>query len=323
MINEHRLREALQGAGLATWADALINTSLNILEPGRHGNLDKWQAIVDKLPLLLTHNIDLNEAIVRVGSDAITNPQRDEIESLLKQLSPWRKGPFSIHGVHIETEWRSDWKWDRVHPHIQPLQNRCVLDVGCGNGYHAWRMVGEGARFVLGVDPTLLFLAQFAAVAHFASDFPIHVLPLDDEALPNDMAAFDTVFSMGVLYHRRSPLDHILKLKSLLRPGGELVLETLVVEGDAKECFVPDERYAKMRNVWFIPSCGMLEIWLRRCGFKNVRTVDVTTTRTEEQHATPWMTYESLPDFLDPTDSSKTIEGHPAPIRAIVLASAP
>ena len=194
MINEHRLREALQGAGLATWADALINASLNILEPGRHGNVEKWQAIVDKLPLLLTHNIDLNEAIVRVGSDAITNPQRDEIESLLKQLSPWRKGPFSIHGVHIETEWRSDWKWDRVHPHIQPLQNRCVLDVGCGNGYHAWRMVGEGARFVLGVDPTLLFLAQFAAVAHFASDFPIHVLPLDDEAQPNDMAAFDTVF---------------------------------------------------------------------------------------------------------------------------------
>ncbi len=60
---------------------------------------------------------------------------------------PWRKGPFSLYGVNIDTEWRSDWKWDRVLPHLSPLKGRLVLDVGCGGGYHMWRMLGEGADF--------------------------------------------------------------------------------------------------------------------------------------------------------------------------------
>ncbi|PMC22346.1 tRNA 5-methoxyuridine(34)/uridine 5-oxyacetic acid(34) synthase CmoB, partial [Klebsiella aerogenes] len=44
---------------------------------------------------------------------------------------------------------------------------------------------------------------------------------------------------MGVLYHRRSPLDHLWQLKDQLAPGGELVLETLVIEGDENTVLVP------------------------------------------------------------------------------------
>jgi len=128
---------------------------------------------------------------------------------------------------------------------------------------------------------------------------------------------------MGVLYHRRSPLDHLYELRACLRSGGELVLETLVIEGEEGTVLMPEGRYAKMRNVWFFPSIATMELWLRRCDFKDVRCVDVSTTSLDEQRATQWMTFESLADFLDPDDRTKTIEGHPAPMRAVFTAIAP
>ncbi len=140
------------------------------------------------------------------------------------------------------------------------------------------------------------------------------------EDLPPDLACFDTVFSMGVLYHRKSPFEHLFELRGALRPGGELVLETLVVEGDEKTVLTPEGRYAKMRNVWFIPSVPLLEIWLQRCGFSDIRCVDVNRTSVDEQRATEWMIEESLAAFLDPDDPLRTMEGHPAPLRAIMVA---
>ena len=131
---------------------------------------------------------------------------------------------------------------------------------------------------------------------------------------------FDTVFSMGVLYHRRSPLDHLEQLRSQLRKGGELVLETLIVDGPINHVLVPPNRYAMMNNVWFIPSVPTLNVWLKKIGFHKIRCVDVTKTSTQEQRTTNWMPYNSLSDFLDPTNRNKTIEGHPAPTRATFIA---
>jgi tRNA (mo5U34)-methyltransferase len=145
------------------------------------------------------------------------------------------------------------------------------------------------------------------------------VLPLGIEDVPDTPGAFDTVFSMGVLYHRKSPMEHIEQLKSFLRPGGELVIETLIVDGPAGYSLSPNGRYAKMRNVWFIPTVQTLEDWMHRSGLTNVRTVDVTSTSMKEQRSTDWMTFESLPDFLDPADPAKTVEGHPAPKRAVLI----
>ena len=128
---------------------------------------------------------------------------------------------------------------------------------------------------------------------------------------------------MGVLYHRRSPLDHLQELKNSLRAGGELVLETLVIDGELGKTLMPEQRYAKMNNVWFIPSVPTMELWLRKCGYKNVRCVNVANTTIEEQRATDWMTFESLESFLDQDDHSKTIEGYPAPRRATLICQAP
>ncbi len=53
------------------------------------------------------------------------------------------------------------------------------------------------------------------------------------------------------------------------------------------------------------------------------RIADVCVTTTEEQRRTEWMVTESLADFLDPNDRSKTVEGYPAPQRAVLIARKP
>lgn len=306
----------------AAWADRLPVQLTRAFSEDRHGDWPKWRAVLRSLPACVPERVELDRAAITVAGDC--NPERREhIERLLRELHPWRKGPYDVFGIHIDTEWRSDLKWDRLSGAISPLRGRMVLDVGCGSGYHAWRMAGAGAARVIGIDPTLLSVAQFLAIRHFAGVYPVHVLPVGIDDVPASLRAFDTVFSMGILYHRRSPLDHLLELRGCLREGGELVLETLVIEGGPGEVLVPEGRYARMRNVWFIPSCPTLESWLRRCGFRHIRLVDVSTTTPEEQRSTGWMRFQSLPECLDPRHPELTVEGLPAPRRAIFLAESP
>ena len=294
------------------------------LDPAKHGDLGGWQEALSLLPVVGPTRIELDTDMPTIGAEGdCPDAFRETIEGLLRKFHPWRKGPFLVHGIHIDTEWRSDLKWQRLQGHIEPLRGKSVLDVGCGNGYHCWRMMGAGAKQVIGIDPTLLSVMQFHAIKHFAGKWPVHVLPLALEDMPEKMPAFDTVFSMGVLYHRRSPLDHLFKLRGLLRPGGELVLETLVIEGDNLQVLLPEDRYARMRNVWFIPSCATLAGWLKRCGFLDIKLIDVTRTTPVEQRSTDWMRFQSLSDCLRPNDPSLTIEGLPAPRRAIFLAKNP
>ena len=313
------LQQQLAGTPLQDWAAGLPGQLDAKLAIG-HGDLERWYAAVEALPALVAERSELRETLRLDGTcDEAT---RAALKTALQGLIPWRKGPFELFGVHVDTEWRSDWKWSRVAPHLD-LAGKRILDVGCGNGYYMWRMLGAGADAVVGVDPNWLFLNQFLAVKNYLPDSPAWHLPLALEELPARLEGFDTVFSMGVLYHRRSPIDHLLDLKDKLLRGGELVLETLVVEGDAQQVLVPEDRYAMMRNVWFLPSVPALELWLRRAGFVDVRCVDVSTTSVEEQRATDWMRFQSLPEFLDPADHSRTVEGLPAPTRAVLLARKP
>lgn len=306
---------------LESWAEHLPAQIARGLDSDRYGDLPGWQAVVSALPDYTPRSFDLAAATVRIGEAGdISDEQRQALTAQLRQFHPWRKGPFELFGIHINTEWRSDWKWGRLENHISPLTGRNVLDVGCGNGYHCWRMLGAGAANVVGIDPTPLFSMQYQVMQHYVQSDKLIVLPLGIDDVPARLEAFDTVFSMGVLYHRRSPLDHILQLKDCLVPGGELVLETLVIEGDENAALVPEDRYARMGNVWFIPSPAMLVRWCQRCGLKNIRIVDINQTSTNEQRTTEWMSYQSLSDFLDPDDSNKSIEGYPAPRRAILIA---
>jgi len=324
--------ESLKGTKLEPWLASLPAQIERGLCTQRFGDLPMWLAALASLPEVETDQVELKDSVTVGNSQALPAAVQTQIRGALEQLIPWRKGPFQIHETFIDTEWRSDWKWDRVLPSLAPLAGRTILDVGCGNGYHCWRMLGEGAEQVIGIDPSPRFAVQFQMLKHFigeAANNPytkrcaVEFLPVGIEALPQNLQAFDTTFSMGVFYHRRSPMDHLRELKATLKPGGQLVLETLVIEGGLGEVLVPEERYAMMNNVWFLPSFETLLAWMRKCGFRNPRVVDINTTSTEEQRATEWMKFQSLSDFLDPSDASLTAEGHPAPMRAVFLAEAP
>ena len=304
--------------GFAAYTEARL---VEVSDVFTHGDLEKWLDAINALPELEASAIELDTPVVKIGQHSdCDDPVREVLRENLMMMHPWRKGPFDVFGLHIDTEWRSDWKWDRLIDGISPLKWRRVLDVGCGSGYHCLRMLGAGASAVVGIDPYLLFVAQFQALNRYIQTDAATVLPFKLEDMPESMQCFDTVFSMGVLYHRREPKEHIKHLGRLLAGGGELVLETIVLDRPGKEMLVPEGRYARMRNVWNIPTTETLSGWLGDCGFENIRLIDIRPTTTAEQRSTEWMTYDSLAECLDPDDSTRTIEGHPAPIRAVMIA---
>ncbi len=321
MIDFADLLAALAKTRLRPWVDRLPEQIARGLSRQRYGDLDRWLAALTALPELRPSAYSLAEGVSIGQAKDASGSQIHALEQALLELKPWRKGPLRLFGIHVDTEWRSDWKWQRLRPHISALQDRLVLDVGCGNGYHCWRMLGAGARRVIGIDPSPRFVVQFYLLKKYLPTLPADVLPLGIEHLPAELEAFDTTFSMGVLYHRRSPMDHLTQLRESLRPGGELVLDTLIIDGELGHALVPEGRYAKMNNVWFIPSVATLVSWLHKCGFDDARCVDVNKTGIDEQRATAWMTHQSLRDFLDPENPALTVEGHPAPRRGIFIAT--
>jgi len=283
-----------------------------------NGNIPKWSEAIDIIDSLPKGKVSLKQPYININQDSIDS------ESLLKalhKLVPWRKGPFMINELTLESEWDGDMKWQRITKHIKPLTNKRVLDVGAGNGYFTLRMAMEGAKRALGIEPFLLFNYQFRAIKSMIES-PLNslLLPVKLEEMPK-MDIFDTVFSMGVLYHQKDHMVHLSQLREMMAPEAELVLETLVVEDPEDYILVPKGRYAHMRNVYSIPSIKALKSWLKNANFNNIRVVDVSKTTILEQRKTRWIGENpaSLEDFLDPLDDSLTIEGYPAPTRAIVI----
>lgn len=320
LFDREAIFSQLTQLGAGEWVAQMRQCCERAFRCESHGTLEKWTQAWHRLPQLEVSEFDTSGAPVAIRGTA-DDAKLSELRSVLMSFHPWRKGPFDLFGVTLDTEWRSDWKWDRLAPHLN-LAGKRVLDVGCGNGYYGWKMAAAGAELVCGLDPFLLYVMQYEVLRRYIHGFSGHaVLPAGDEVLNQRLQLFDVVFSMGVLYHQISPIEHLQRLASALKRGGQLVLETLILESDHPTVLVPENRYAKMRNVWFIPSVPMLLRWLRRTGFCDCQVIDVTPTTPAEQRRTEWMTFESLSDFLDPADSGRTIEGEPGPVRAIITAT--
>ncbi len=277
--------------------------------------------IVREYSSLKASYTDFTAPAVKIGMpDEIDDVLRAKLRESLLAMWPWRKGPFDVFGIDIDCEWRSNLKWDRVIGHLKPLRNRHILDIGSSNGYYMFRMLEHCPTMVMGIDPYTNFYYQFLMLNSMAGIKNIFTLPLRFEDTVSLGKKFNTVFCMGILYHRKSPIEFLSQIRKMLTADGELVLETLIIEGESHTALVPDERYAKMPNVYFIPTVPVLFTWLRSAGFRSIRCVDVSVTTIEEQRKTEWINTETLADFLDPADISKTIEGYPAPIRAVIIA---
>ena len=285
------------------------------------GNGRRLLGLLDTLPDLRPSSIDLAADRIRVGAPGdLPHDQEAGLRETLMDLQPWRKGPFELFGIEVDSEWRSDLKWLRVKDVIAPLAGRRILDVGSSCGYYLFRMAADRPRLALGIEPYAPFYCQYLLLQRLIGHPDVHCLPVKLEEMPDLDGFFDTLFHMGVLYHQRSPLDALKQLAGLLRPGGELVLETLIIDGEEETALSPAGRYAKMNNVFFLPTVRCLSGWLTRAGFVNIRCVDRTRTTEQEQRKTPWIWTESLSDFLDPAEPRRTVEGYPAPLRGVLLA---
>lgn len=319
----HLLQLSKYHSKAGEWLSCLPQWLAAVKDKRRYAHAPFYASAIERLPTVSTTQIDLGDKVAATLDWQMADFKKTQ--SLLTNLKPWRKGPFHLladdeTSIHIDTEWRSDFKWERVRQHLD-LHKKRILDVGGGSGYHGFRMLGDGAKSVVVIDPSCLFYHQFMAIKHFMGvDLPVHYIPVPLESLPCQSELFDVVFSMGVLYHRASPFEHLEQLKGQLNKGGTLVLETLIVDGDDCTVLVPEDRYAQMNNVYFLPSVAALSKWLAKVGFSDVRCVDIDVTSTDEQRATSWMDYHSLADFLDPNDASKTVEGYPRPKRAVMIA---
>lgn len=279
----------------------------------RHGDLQKWLKVLYELPRIKGVEYCGGHIVQTSSTSDISRFNHAKLVLAVQTLVPWRKGPFSFFGIDIESEWRSDYKWSRVKDHLD-LHSKRILDVGSGNGYFGYRMLEAGANSVTGLDSSLLAVMQNALINHYAQQANV-VVPVRFESGTWNQT-YDTVFSMGVLYHQRDQDSHLRELSRSLRLGGTLVVESIVADTP----IYPNGRYARMRNVWCIPSVGSIILALTEIGFVDVRVVSVTTTTSAEQRRTRHMPFDSLSDALSATDRSLTVEGYPAPKRAVILA---
>ena len=321
----HPLLAHLGRFGLTPYETA-IRAQLAPVERRIYGNDRKartYLAMLEHLPHAHPSVIELNRDWVRIGKPGdLDSDQCDTVREALTTMIPWRKGPFEVFGIRVDSEWVSSLKWDRVRPHIAPLEGRRVLDIGSSCGYYMFRMSADDPALIIGIEPYLTFYFQFLLLQRYIQADRVFTLPLRLEAFPEMPGYFDTVFCMGILYHQRHHLESLQRIRALLRPGGQLILETLILEGDDDRVLIPRDRYAKMNNVYAIPSVTRLIAWLRVSGFRQIHCVDITPTTLKEQRSTEWINTPSLDAFLDPVKPDHTVEGHPAPVRAVVVAHA-
>ena len=279
------------------------------------------RTLMESLPDPVISGADGDHAAIRISQPyGPDDPRQAMVAQAARAMMPWKKGPYRLCGIEIDAEWRSDLKWDRLKPALPELTGRTVLDVGCNNGYYMFRMLPQEPAFVLGIDPVPRLWYQYQLLQHFAQipQFDFRMWGWQElEMMPQ---LFDVIFCMGIIYHHSDPIRIIRGLYQALKPGGTLVLESIIIPGENPDCLFPEERYARMRNVWFVPTLKAMCHFLTRCRFKNIQTVAVNRHEPEEQRTTPWNPGPSYADFIDPNCPEKTIEGYPAPYRAIVTA---
>nr|WP_314787189.1 tRNA 5-methoxyuridine(34)/uridine 5-oxyacetic acid(34) synthase CmoB [uncultured Campylobacter sp.] len=265
------------------------------------------------------HEFELKfDDIVEINAN-LTPAQREETLQTALNLRSWRKGPFKIDDILIDSEWRSFVKFNLLAPHMD-LADKIVGDIGCNNGYYLFRMLPQSPKKLIGFDPGVLSFLQFKFIDAFACSGIEYEL-LGVEHLPHYGVKFDVLFCLGVLYHRSDPVRTLKELKGALNAGGELFLDTMYLDMEGDFALSPKNTYSKIPNIYFVPTIRALLNWCERASFKDAQILATKPTDAHEQRKTEWILGKSLGDFLDPTDPARTVEGYPAPKRVYLKLS--
>jgi tRNA (mo5U34)-methyltransferase len=280
-------------------------------------NIKPYQDAIAELPNYSNVEVVLNDS-VDINIEKLTSDQLEQIKQTALLMKPWRKGPFKFNELLIDAEWKSYIKYNLLEPHFN-LEGKVVGDIGCNNGYYLFRMLTHKPKKLIGFDPSAIYYSQFQFLNHFVKSDIVYEL-LGVEHVEFYEHKFDTLFCLGVLYHRSDPVAMLKSLFKGLNKGGELILDTFMIDGEEEICLTPKDRYSKIPNIYFVPTVNSLKNWCYRAGFESVELLETMKTESNEQRNTQWVGTQSLEDFLDPNDSTKTVEGYPAPKRVYIKA---
>jgi SAM-dependent methyltransferase len=122
-----------------------------------------------------------------------------------------------------------------------PLPGKRILDIGCGPGALAKRLVEAGAA-VTGIDPGEAALAK-ARAAVPAARFEA----ASGEALPFPDASFDGAVLLNALHHVPDPAAALAEAARVLAPGGALVVVEPLAAGSFFDALRPIEDETAVR----------------------------------------------------------------------------
>lgn len=280
-------------------------------------NIIPYQKAIKELPQYESVEVTLGDR-VHVDIANLSDDGATQVKETALLMKPWRKGPFQINDLFIDSEWQSQIKYNLLEPHFN-LKDKIVGDIGCNNGYYLFRMLTQEPKKLIGFDPSAIYYSQFQFMNHFIKSDIVYEL-LGVEHVEFYEHKFDVLFCLGVLYHRSDPVMMLKSLFKGLNKGGELILDTFMIDGEGEMCLTPKERYSKIPNIYFVPTVPALINWCHRAGFESVEVLETMVTESNEQRKTEWIDTQSLEDYLDPNDKTKTVEGYPAPKRVYIKA---
>ena len=280
-------------------------------------NIKPYQEAIKVLPVFEDIEVKFNDK-VEIQIANLSSKDALQIDETARLMKPWRKGPFQINTLFIDSEWQSQIKYNLLEPYFN-LKDKVIGDIGCNNGYYLFRMLTHKPKKLIGFDPSAIYYSQFQFINHFIkSDIKYELLGVEHVEFYEHK--FDVLFCLGVLYHRSDPVMMLKSLFKGLNKGGELILDTFMIDGEEEVCLTPKDRYSKIPNIYFVPTVNALKNWCFRAGFKSVEVLETMVTESFEQRKTEWIDTQSLEDFLDPQDPSKTVEGYPSPKRVYIKA---
>lgn len=280
-------------------------------------NIVPYQEAIKKLKNYENVEVNFGDR-VEIYIEDLSPQDATQIKETALLMKPWRKGPFQLNELFIDSEWQSQIKYNLLEPHFD-LHDKIVGDIGCNNGYYLFRMLSHQPKKLIGFDPSAIYYSQFQFINHFVKSDIVYEL-LGVEHVEFYEHKFDTLFCLGVLYHRSDPVAMLKSLYKGLNKGGELILDTFMIDGEEEMCLTPKDRYSKIPNIYFVPTINALKNWCYRAGFERVEVLETMVTEPNEQRKTEWIDTQSLEDFLDPEDKTKTVEGYPAPKRVYIKA---
>ena len=148
--------------------------------------------------------------------------------------------PRSVHGLDGAPEWPA------LRAMLPTLDGARVLDLGCGFGWYARWMRGEGAASVLGIDVSENMLAR---AAEMTQDPAITYRRDDLESAELGEGAFDLAFSVLALHYIVDLAGLLARIHRALAPGGRLVvhMEHPIFMAPSRPDFAKD---GKGRRVW-------------------------------------------------------------------------